>query len=438
MTSPLARLDSIETAIAAIKDGRPVIVIDDEDRENEGDLIFASELATPDLVAFMVRYTSGYICVAVTEGDADRLDLPPMFRVNQDRRGTAYTVTVDAREGVTTGISASDRAHTIRLLADASTTSADLARPGHIVPLRAKDGGVLRRPGHTEAAVDLAVLAGLRPSGTLCEVVSEKDPTGMARGEELRVFADEHDLCMISIADLIAYRKRFDKLVERVAEASVPLAAGTFTAVGYASSYDDREHVAFVYGDINSPDGAGPGEDVLVRVHSECLTGDVFGSLRCDCGPQLQAALAAVAQEGRGIVLYIRGHEGRGIGLLHKLQAYQLQDAGADTVDANLDLGLPADARDYGTGAQILVDLGVHTMRLLTNNPAKRAGLEGYGLRVTGRVPLPSHVTAENLSYLRTKRDRMGHLLDIIEPETESGPADVPAGVPLRVDEQPS
>jgi 3,4-dihydroxy 2-butanone 4-phosphate synthase / GTP cyclohydrolase II len=435
MSSPFTRLDTIESAIAAIKDGRPVLVIDDEDRENEGDLIFASELATPELVAFMVRYTSGYICVAVTEADADRLDLPPMFRVNQDRRGTAYTVTVDAREGVTTGISAADRAHTIRMLADAGTNSADLARPGHIVPLRAKDGGVLRRPGHTEAAVDLAVLAGLRPSGTLCEVVSEKDPTGMARGEELRVFADEHDLCLISIADLIAYRKRFDKLVERVAEATVPLAPGTFTAVGYRSSYDQREHVAFVYGDINSPDGAGPGEDVLVRVHSECLTGDVFGSLRCDCGPQLHAALAAVAQEGRGIVLYIRGHEGRGIGLLHKLQAYQLQDAGVDTVDANLDLGLPADARDYGTGAQILVDLGVHTMRLLTNNPAKRAGLEGYGLSVTGRVPLPSHVTAENLGYLRTKRDRMGHLLDIIEPETEAGPADAAA---LRADEQPT
>jgi 3,4-dihydroxy 2-butanone 4-phosphate synthase/GTP cyclohydrolase II len=257
----------------------------------------------------------------------------------------------------------------------------------------------------------------------------------MALGEELRVFADEHDLCMVSIADLIAYRKRFDKLVEREAEAAVPLAAGTFTAVGYRSSYDHREHVAFVYGEI------GDGEDVLVRVHSECLTGDVFGSLRCDCGPQLQAALAAVAQEGRGVVLYIRGHEGRGIGLLHKLQAYQLQDAGADTVDANINLGLPADARDYGTGAQILVDLGIHTMRLLTNNPAKRAGLEGYGLRVTGRVPLPSHVTAENLGYLRTKRDRMGHLLDIIEPETEAGPADaasLPAGVPLGVDEQPT
>jgi 3,4-dihydroxy 2-butanone 4-phosphate synthase/GTP cyclohydrolase II len=369
---------AVESAIAAIKGGRPVVVIDDEDRENEGDLIFASELATPELVAFVVRYTSGYICVAVTEEDADRLDLPPMFRVNQDRRGTAYTVTVDAREGVTTGISAADRAHTIRTLAAEETTSADLARPGHVVPLRAKDGGVLRRPGHTEAAVDLAVLAGLRPSGALCEVVSEKDPTGMARGEELRVFADDHDLVMVSIADLIAYRKRFDKLIERVAEARVPLRAGEFTAVGYRSSYDEREHVAFVYGDIAD------GEDVLVRVHSECLTGDVFGSLRCDCGPQLDAALAAVAAEGRGVVLYIRGHEGRGIGLLHKLQAYQLQDTGADTgldtVDANLDLGLPADARDYGTGAQILVDLGIHTMRLLTDDPADRGWLEGYGL----------------------------------------------------------
>ena len=424
-----SHLDSIEDAIAAIKSGKPVVVIDDEDRENEGDLIFASELATPELVAFMVRYTSGYICVAVTEEDADRLDLPPMFRVNQDRRGTAYTVTVDAREGISTGISATDRAHTIRLLAGADTSSADLSRPGHIVPLRARDGGVLRRPGHTEAAVDLAVLAGLRPSGTLCEVVSEKDPIGMARGDELRVFADEHDLVMCSIADLIAYRKRFDKLVERVAEAQVPLAPGLFTAVGYSSSYDDREHVAFVYGDISD------GEDVLVRVHSECLTGDVFGSLRCDCGPQLQAALAAVAEEGRGIVLYIRGHEGRGIGLLHKLQAYQLQDAGVDTVDANLDLGLPADARDYGTGAQILVDLGVHSMRLLTNNPAKRAGLEGYGLTITGRVGLPSHVTPENIGYLRTKRDRMGHLLEIVEPEDDV-PVPVGTHTPIRTTEQ--
>jgi 3,4-dihydroxy 2-butanone 4-phosphate synthase/GTP cyclohydrolase II len=403
------RLDSVERAIAEIKAGKAVVVIDDEDRENEGDLIFAAELATPELVAFMVRYTSGYICVALPEAEADRLDLQPMTRVNQDRRGTAYSVTVDAREGVSTGISASDRARTIRLLADASANAADFSRPGHVVPLRAKDGGVLRRPGHTEAAVDLATLAGLRPAGALCEIVSEKDPAGMARADELRVFADEHDMALISIADLIAYQRRYTKLVERVASARVPLRYGEFTAVGYSSSYDSREHVAFVFGEI------GDGEQVLVRVHSECLTGDVFGSLRCDCGPQLEAALAAVAREGRGVVLYVRGHEGRGIGLLHKLQAYQLQDAGADTLDANLELGLPADARDYGTGAQILVDLGIHSMRLLSNNPAKRAGLEGYGLRVTGRVPLPVHANPENLRYLETKRDRMGHDLDIEE-----------------------
>jgi 3,4-dihydroxy 2-butanone 4-phosphate synthase/GTP cyclohydrolase II len=409
MAAPKTMLDPIEKAVADIAAGKAVVVVDDEDRENEGDLIFAAELATPEAVAFMVRYTSGYICVAITEEEANRLDLPPMFHANQDKRGTAYTVTVDAREGVSTGISAADRAHTIQLLADPSTSSADLTRPGHIVPLRAKDGGVLRRPGHTEAAVDLAVLAGLAPAGALCEIVSEKDPSGMARAEELRAFADEHGLTMISIADLIAYRRRFDKLVERVASARVPLRYGEYTAYGYSSSYDDREHVAFVFGEI------GDGQDVLVRVHSECLTGDVFGSLRCDCGPQLDAALAAVAREGRGIVLYVRGHEGRGIGLLHKLQAYQLQDAGADTLDANLELGLPADARDYGTGAQILVDLGIHTMRLLTNNPAKRAGLEGYGLSVVGQVRLPTHANPENLRYLQAKRDRMGHELDLDE-----------------------
>ncbi len=400
-------LDPIDKAIAEIAAGRAVVVVDDEDRENEGDLIFAAELATPELVAFMVRYTSGYICVSITDDEADRLDLPPMFHTNQDKRGTAYTVTVDAREGVSTGISATDRSRTIRLLADPSTTSVDLTRPGHIVPLRAKEGGVLRRPGHTEAAVDLAVLAGLQPAGVLCELVSETDPSGMARSPELREFADEHGLTMISIADLIAYRRRFEKLVNREASARVPLRYGEFIAHGYSSSYDDREHVAFVFGEI------GDGEDVLVRVHSECLTGDVFGSLRCDCGPQLDAALAAVAREGRGVVLYMRGHEGRGIGLMHKLQAYQLQDAGRDTIDANLDLGLPADARDYGTGAQILVDLGVRTMRLLTNNPAKRAGLEGYGLSVTGQVRLPTHSNPENLRYLRTKKDRMGHELDL-------------------------
>ena len=404
MTVPL---DTVDRALVDLAAGKAVLVIDDEDRENEGDLIFAAQLATPELVAFMVRYTSGYICVPITEANADRLDLPPMFRVNQDRRGTAYTVTVDAREGISTGISASDRAHTIRLLADPATTSADLSRPGHIVPLRARDGGVLRRPGHTEAAVDLARLAGLAPAGVLCEVVSEKDPSGMARADELRTFADEHGLALISIADLIAYRRRSEKLVERVATARVPLRYGEFTAVGYSSSYDNREHVAFVFGEI------GDGEEVHVRVHSDCLTGDVFGSLRCDCGPQLDAALAAVAREGRGVVLYVRGHEGRGIGLLHKLQAYQLQDLGSDTLDANLELGLPADARDYGTGAQILVDLGIHTMRLLSNNPAKRAGLEGYGLRIVGQVPLPVRANPENLRYLQTKRDRMGHVINL-------------------------
>jgi 3,4-dihydroxy 2-butanone 4-phosphate synthase/GTP cyclohydrolase II len=397
--------EQIERAIRDIAEGRPVIVVDDEDRENEGDLIFAAEKATPELVAFMVRYTSGYICVPLTEADCDRLDLPPMFHTNQDRRGTAYTVTVDARDGVSTGISAADRAHTIKLLADPDTKPADFSRPGHVVPLRAKEGGVLRRPGHTEAAIDLAVMAGLRPAGVLCEIVSQKDDGDMARRDELEVFAAEHDLALISIADMIAYRRRNEMQVARVAEARIPTAHGAFRAVGYDSLLDGIEHIALVYGEI------GDGTEVLVRVHSECLTGDVFGSLRCDCGPQLDAALEAVASEGRGIVLYMRGHEGRGIGLMHKLQAYQLQDDGADTVDANLALGVPADARDYGTGAQILSDLGVKTMRLLTNNPAKRVGLEGYGLTVVDRVPLSVWPNPENLRYLRTKRDRMGHEL---------------------------
>ncbi|MEU4426353.1 bifunctional 3,4-dihydroxy-2-butanone-4-phosphate synthase/GTP cyclohydrolase II [Actinoplanes sp. NPDC024001] len=400
--------ESIERAVKDIAAGKPVIVVDDEDRENEGDLIFAAEHATPELVAFMVRYTSGYICVPLPEDEADRLELPPMYHTNQDARGTAYAVTVDARTGVSTGISAADRARTIRLLASAETQPADLSRPGHIVPLRAKSGGVLRRPGHTEAAIDLAVLAGCRPAGVLCEMVN--DDGTMQRRPDLERFAVEHDLALITIADLVAYlRDRQERTqVERVVETLLPTEHGVFTAVGYRTEADHGEHVALVFGDLTD------GEDVLVRVHSECLTGDVFGSKRCDCGPQLDAALERIAEAGRGVVLYMRGHEGRGIGLLHKLQAYQLQDRGFDTVDANLELGLPADARDYGTGAQILYDLGVRSMRLLTNNPAKRAGLEGYGLRVTGRESLPVRLHPENVRYLRTKRDRMGHLFEAL------------------------
>ena len=410
----MTAFESIECAVMAIAAGKAVIVVDDADRENEGDLIFAAEKATPELLAFMVRHTSGYICVALTGPTCDRLDLPPMYPVSQDRLRTAYTVTVDAKEGVTTGISATDRSTTIRLLADPAATAGDFVRPGHVVPLRAKEGGVLRRPGHTEAAVDLARMAGLTPAGVLCEMVSEKDPGSMALYDELEVFAADHELPIITIKDLIAYRRRFEKQVERVAEARIPTAHGEFRAVGYDSLIDGIEHIALVRGEI------GDGEEVLVRVHSECLTGDVFGSLRCDCGPQLDAALAAVAAEGRGVVLYVRGHEGRGIGLMHKLQAYQLQDTGHDTVDANIALGMPADARDYGTGAQILVDLGVQSMRLLTNNPAKRIGLEGYGLRIAERVKLPIRANPENLHYLRTKRDRLGHELDDLDGQVNA------------------
>jgi 3,4-dihydroxy 2-butanone 4-phosphate synthase/GTP cyclohydrolase II len=413
-----AKFDEIERAVADIAAGRPVVVVDDEDRENEGDLIFAAEKATPELVAFMVRYTSGYLCVSLPGDDCDRLDLPPMYHSNQDRRGTAYTVTVDAAEGVGTGISAADRSRTIAVLADAGSTAADLNRPGHVVPLRATDGGVLRRPGHTEAGVDLARLAGLRPAGALCEIVSQKSEGDMAKRDELEVFAEEHDLALITIADLIAYRRRYETQVKRVAEARIPTVHGTFRTVGYDSTIDGIEHLALVYGDI------GDGEDVLVRVHSECLTGDILGSLRCDCGPQLDSAMQKVAEAGRGVVLYMRGHEGRGIGLMHKLQAYQLQDAGADTVDANVALGMPVDGRDYGQGAQILRDLGIRSMRLLTNNPAKRVGLEGYGLRITGREGLPIRPNPENQRYLRTKRDRMGHELTQLDDGEDSSIGD--------------
>jgi 3,4-dihydroxy 2-butanone 4-phosphate synthase/GTP cyclohydrolase II len=397
----------VERALSEIAAGRAVVVVDDKDRENEGDLIFAAELATPALLGFAIRYSSGVVCVPLTGADCDRLQLPPMYHTNTDPKRTAYTVSVDARAGVTTGISAAERARTIRTLASEDTKPDDLTRPGHVFPLRAVEGGVLRRAGHTEAAVDLARLAGLRPAGAVCELVN--DDGSMQRLPELTEFSREHGLALLSVADLIAYRRRTESQVERVAEARIPTAHGLFRGIGYLSLIDGREHVALVAGEI------GDGEDILVRVHSECLTGDVFGSLRCDCGPQLRAAMDAVAAEGRGVVLYVRGHEGRGIGLLHKLQAYQLQDAGSDTVDANLELGLPADSRDYGTGAQILADLGVRSMRLLTNNPDKRAGLEGYGLRVIDRVPLPANVTPENTRYLMTKRDRMGH--DLILPD---------------------
>lgn len=398
------RLDSVEDAIEAMRLGRSVIVVDDEDRENEGDLIFAASKANAELATFMIRYTSGYICVGVDGPILDRLNLPPMTAVNEDRKGTAYSVSVDARDVEGTGISAEDRAHTIRVLADSATEPWDLTRPGHVMPLRAVPGGVLRRAGHTEAAVDLARLAGLAPAGALCEMVN--DDGTMMRAPECRAFADQHGIVMISIADLITFRRRNENLVARVAETVMPTALGEFRAFGYCSEIDGSEHIALVVGDI------GDGEDVLVRVHSECLTGDALGSLRCDCGAQLRAAMRRVQEEGRGVVLYVKGHEGRGIGLMHKLQAYTLQDNGRDTVDANLELGLPADARDYGTGAQILSDLGIRSMRLLTNNPTKRAGLEGYGLTIHERVPLVIEPTDANREYLRTKAERMGHQLD--------------------------
>ncbi|RVW07804.1 bifunctional 3,4-dihydroxy-2-butanone-4-phosphate synthase/GTP cyclohydrolase II [Prescottella agglutinans] len=401
--TPSLQSSKVERAIADIAAGKPVIVVDDEDRENEGDLIFAAEMATPELLAFMVRYTSGFVCVSLPEGTCRKLRLPPMYPVNEDARGTAYTVTVDAVD-VGTGISATDRARTIRLLADPAARPSDFNRPGHVVPLRARMGGVLARPGHTEAAGDLARLAGLQPVGVLCEIVSQLDSTEMAHRDELKVFAQKHDLAMISIAELISYRQLTECHVDRIVETRMPFECGTFRAFGYSSRLDEREHIALVYGDV------GDGEGVLVRVHSECLTGDVFGSLRCDCGPQLQASLETIVAEGRGVVLYVRGHEGRGIGLLRKLEAYNLQDGGADTVEANIALGLPVDARDYAIAAQILRDLGVSSLCLLSNNPGKQAGLRQHGLRVDNMRSLVVAPNPENVRYVNTKTNRMGHL----------------------------
>lgn len=393
---------SIDEALEDYRQGKMVIVCDDEDRENEGDLTLAAEFATPEAINFMAKEGRGLICLALSPDRCDELGLNLMALKNESGFGTAFTVSIEAREGVTTGISAADRARTIQVAVDPESTPYDLVQPGHIFPLKAKPGGVLERTGQTEAAVDLGRLAGLTPAGVICEIMNE-DGT-MARVPDLVEYAERHDLKMINVAQIIEYRRRHDKLVERVAEAKMPTEFGEFNVVGYRALVDGKHHVALVKGDIDGE------EDVLVRVHSECLTGDVFHSMRCDCGNQLHLALAQIEREGRGVLLYL-AQEGRGIGLLNKLRAYALQDQGRDTVDANLELGLPADLRDYGTGAQILVDLGLSSIRIMTNNPKKIIGLQGYGLSVTAQVPIEASPNEHNVGYLRTKRDRMDHTL---------------------------
>jgi 3,4-dihydroxy 2-butanone 4-phosphate synthase/GTP cyclohydrolase II len=405
---------TIEEALEDVRNGKLVVVVDDPDRENEGDLVIAAQFATPEVVNFMATHARGLICLCLTEERCDVLALRPMTDHNEARLGTAFTVSVEAREGVTTGISAADRAHTIQVAIDPASTPYDLVQPGHVFPLRARDGGVLRRAGQTEASVDLARLAGLIPAGVVCEIMNE-DGT-MARVPDLVPYCERHGLKMVTVADLIEYRRRTEKLVERDVAVRLPTEYGEFTAVAFRESLTGKHHVALVHGDL---DGA---DDVLVRVHSECLTGDVFHSLRCDCGEQLDAALRAIAAEGRGVLLYM-AQEGRGIGLLNKLKAYELQEQGLDTVDANLALGFAADEREWGIGNQILADLGLTTIRLLTNNPKKVSGLEAYGLRVTEQVPIEIPPHEENLRYLTAKRDRLGHRLhhqDLkFEPEGE-------------------
>jgi len=403
---------SIETAIAAIARGEMVVVADDANRENEGDLILAAEKATPAALAFMVRHTSGVICVSLTPERLAELRLPPMVSENTEAHRTAFTVSVDYRHGTTTGISAADRSATIRALTDPTARAVDFARPGHVFPLQSQKGGVLTRPGHTEAAVDLAGLAGLFPAGVLCEIVN--DDGSMARGPQLAAFAQKHGLAFITIADLIVHRRLHDRLVACEATAQLPTRHGVFSAHVYRSIADGAEHVALVKGEIRGK------ERVLVRVHSECMTGDILGSLRCDCGQQLDAALARIEQESAGVVLYLRNHEGRGIGLTQKLRAYALQDQGRDTVEANLDLGLPVDARSYDIGAQILSDLGLTTIRLMSNNPAKFTALEGYRLKIVERLPLLTKPTCENLGYLRTKQNKLGHLLSLSDSVTSA------------------
>ncbi|MFJ4918042.1 bifunctional 3,4-dihydroxy-2-butanone-4-phosphate synthase/GTP cyclohydrolase II [Streptomyces sp. NPDC088726] len=407
-------LDPVEQAVRDIAAGRPVVVVDDEDRENEGDLVIAAEKATPEIVAFMMSECRGLICAPMENAELERLELPQMVDHNTESMKTAFTVSVDASaaHGVTTGISAADRAATLRLLAGGVAGPGDFVRPGHVFPLRARTGGVLVRNGHTEAAVDLARLAGLRPAGAIVEIAGEDGV--MLRLPQLVPFARKHGLTIISIEDLIAYRRTSEPTVRREAEVRLPTDFGAFTAYGYRSTVDGVEHVALVHGDI------GDGDDVLVRVHSECLTGDIFQSERCDCGPQLHASMRRITDEGRGVVVYLRGHEGRGIGLVSKLRAYELQERGVDTLDANLELGLPADARDYAAGAQILKDLGVRSLRLMTNNPDKTAAILRHGLAVTGREPMPVQAGEHNLRYLRTKRDRMGHDLPWLDAATAS------------------
>ena len=396
---------TVEQAIADIKAGKLILVADDEDRENEGDLICAAQLVTPELINFMIRKAGGWICLALTGERADQLRLPQQTEHNTEEQRTAFTVSIDAahRFGVTTGISAQDRARTIQVAVDPATVPADLRRPGHIPPLRARDGGVLQRVGHTEAAIDLARLAGLNPSGVVCEVLNEDGTT--ARRPQLEKFAAEHNLTFITVAQLVAYRLQSERLVHRVAEARLPTETGVWKVIGYKNDVDNHEHIALVFGDVSDSD-----QSVLVRMHSKCLTGDVFHSLRCDCGWQLHTAMQKIATEGRGVVVYL-DQEGRGIGLLNKLKAYELQDTGSDTVEANEQLGFKPDLRNYGIGAQILLDLGLRKIRPLTNNPRKLVGLEGYGLIVEDRVPISSPQNEENSGYLDTKREKLGHLL---------------------------
>lgn len=409
------RLDTVEHALGALAEGRMVVVVDDEGRENEGDLIFPADTATTAQLAFAVRHSTGIICVPTTAQELDRLGIPMMTEHNTDPKRTAFTLSADARTGVTTGVSAADRARTIRVLADPGSVPTDLVHPGHVFPLRAREGGILSRRGHTEAAVDLMRLSGHRPVGVLVEVVN--DDGTMARRHQLRDFADAHSLPMISVSDLERYRWLHEELVEEVVTAHLPTAHGEFTAHALRSRVDGAEYLALVCGNI-----AG-GEDVLTRVHSACLTGDVLSSLRCDCGPQLGAAMEAISARGRGVLVYASDHEGRGIGLIDKLRAYALQEEGMDTLDANVALGLPADARSYATAAQVLRFLGVRSVELMTNNPDKVAGLEHYGVNVSARRATPTFANGENLAYLRTKRDRMGHLLAGLEPGGTPPPA---------------